>query len=45
MANEARYIEEDSGPCAGCPHPVRPGDEPGNGPEEHPVEPPEIHRP
>jgi hypothetical protein len=39
LANETRFLAEDTGPCAGCPRPLRPGEEPGTGPEEHPEEP------
>lgn len=42
LANEARFLREDTGPCAGCPQPVRPGDEPFEGHDEHPVEPHEA---
>ena len=39
LANEARFLREDTGPCAGCPQPLRPGDEPFEGHDEHPAEP------
>jgi hypothetical protein len=38
LANQARYLQERTGPCAGCPRPVRPGDEPHDFPREHPIE-------
>jgi hypothetical protein len=44
LANEARFLAEGTGPCAGCPRPARPGDEPGEGPEDHPEEPREPVR-
>ncbi|HEY1640254.1 MAG TPA: hypothetical protein VGG35_06185 [Streptosporangiaceae bacterium] len=40
LANEARFLQEDTGPCAGCPQPLRPGDQPFEGhQDEHPAEP------
>jgi hypothetical protein len=49
LANKARYLDEGgTGPCDGCPRPLRPGEEPGLGPGEHegpggrPPEPPRI---
>jgi hypothetical protein len=39
LTNQTRYLQEGSGPCDGCAQPVHPGDEPGQPPEEHPVEP------
>jgi hypothetical protein len=44
LANEARFLAEGTGPCAGCPRTARPGDEPGEGPEDHPEEPREPVR-
>lgn len=44
LANEARFLEEDNGPCEGCPQPLKPGDEPVEGPEVHPEEPHEPIR-
>jgi hypothetical protein len=49
LTNETRYLEEQTGPCDGCPHTVRPGENPrlgpehGGGPREPPIEPPPIH--
>lgn len=48
LMNEARYFAERSGPCDGCPRLLRPGEEPrlpGEGPGDHPVEPPPEHHP
>jgi hypothetical protein len=51
LVNETRYLDEHTGPCDGCPQPLRPGDEHDRGPGDHPeepgqpVEPPEIHIP
>ena len=48
LVNEARYFDEGSGPCQGCPRPLRPGEEPHLGPGrrevpyEHPPERPRI---
>ena len=48
LVNETRYLDEHTGPCDGCPQPLRPGDEHNRGPGDHPeepgqpVEPPEI---
>jgi hypothetical protein len=47
LANEARFLTERRGPCAGCPRPLRPGEDPFQRPgepgrEERP-RPPEIH--
>jgi len=39
LANEARFLQEDTGPCTGCPQPLKPGEEPFEGHDEHPVEP------
>jgi hypothetical protein len=44
LANEARFLDEGTGPCAGCPRPIRPGAEPAEGPEDHPEEPHEPVR-
>ena len=44
LANRTRYADEGTGPCAGCPRPVRPGEEPYGGPGERPVEPPHFVR-
>lgn len=38
LANQARYLQERTGPCAGCPHPRRPGEEPHEFRPEHPIE-------
>jgi hypothetical protein len=52
LANEARYLDEGgTGPCNGCPRPLRPGQEPdftpggpaAPGEHERPYEPPRIH--
>jgi hypothetical protein len=48
LANEARYLSEPTGPCAGCPRPLRPGEAPKlpgehGRPGERPAEPPRIH--
>jgi hypothetical protein len=48
LVNEARYFDEGSGPCQGCPRLLRPGEEPHlgpggrEGPYEHPPERPRI---
>jgi hypothetical protein len=47
LTNEARFLTERRGPCAGCPRPLRPGEEPFQRPgepgrEERP-RPPEVH--
>ncbi len=42
LANQVRYLQEGSGPCDGCARPEPPGDRHGQGPEDHPFEPPEI---
>lgn len=39
LANQARFLQEDTGPCAGCPRPLKPGEEPFDGHDGHPVEP------
>ncbi len=44
LANQVRYLQERSGPCDGCARPEPPGDRPGQGPEDHPVEPPDFVR-
>lgn len=43
LTNEARYLQERTGPCAGCPQPLRPGEEPRLGPERGGREPPPEH--
>jgi len=45
LANEARFLQEDTGPCADCPRPLRRGEEPPEGHDNHPAEPPEVHVP
>lgn len=46
LANEARYLDEDTGPCDGCAQPLPHGDEPYHqGPGDHPVEPVEPLEP
>jgi hypothetical protein len=42
LANEARYLQEGTGPCVDCPRPLRPGDEPFERPGEHPEEPHDV---
>lgn len=42
LTNQARYLEEGSGPCDGCPQPLRPGEEPYGGRGEHDFEPHDI---
>jgi hypothetical protein len=42
LTNQARYLDEGSGPCDGCPRPLRPGEEPYGGRGEHDVEPHDI---
>jgi hypothetical protein len=43
LANQARFLAEGgAGPCAGCARPLRPGEEPGEGHDDHPVEPREL---
>ncbi|MDN3354923.1 hypothetical protein [Actinomadura sp. DC4] len=37
LANQARYLQEGTGPCAGCQRPVRPRDDPHEVPPEHPI--------
>jgi hypothetical protein len=39
LANQVRYLQENSGPCDGCARPEPPGGRHGPGPEEHPFEP------
>jgi hypothetical protein len=39
LVNETRYLNERTGPCDGCPQPLRSGDEHHRGPGEHPVRP------
>jgi hypothetical protein len=45
LANEARYLDEDTGPCNGCPQPLHPGDEHYRDPGGHPVGPGEPVEP
>jgi hypothetical protein len=43
LANQARFLAEGgAGPCAGCARPLRRGEEPGEGHDDHPVEPREL---
>jgi hypothetical protein len=39
LVNEARFLQEDTGRCTGCPQPLKPGEEPFEGHDDHPVEP------
>jgi hypothetical protein len=45
LVNEVRYLDEDTGPCDGCPRPLRPSDERYQGPGEKPVLPVEPEKP
>jgi hypothetical protein len=37
LANQARYLQERTGPCAGCRRPARSRDDPHEVPREHPI--------
>lgn len=39
LVNEARYFDEHTGPCDGCPQPLRPDEEHHHSPGDRPVEP------
>ena len=39
VANQTRYLQEDSGPCAGCVRPANPDYNPVEPAEDHPIEP------
>jgi hypothetical protein len=45
LVNEARYLDEHTGPCDGCPQPLRPGDEHHHRPGDHPGTPGEPVEP
>ena len=39
LVNQARFLQESSGPCTGCTRPENPADLPAEPPNDHPAEP------